>query len=311
MAQPIPENKSAFVAVKLEGTEEGSSRTTMPGLIIKGFADVSNISFVANDAITMTYENKTFTCGILADYGNGTAPFGQADFTGYDQNDKEAYLYPMPMNCSFEGFDYGIRSTGRGNVAQIYNCQFTDCDNAIYVDSRGQTKSLPTGIVTGCTFTSNKVAVCLRNLPTELKPYDMQIHDNTFIGNQKDFRITTPGNPHYYYFYKNYFGNIPFTRAAYDPRAAIIDLQGEESSASSAVVVTNPCRRTPTDDTNLWVYNEDGQFTKIKTDNTGNMLIDSDALNAAGSTKISLIQDYATAADAAIWTFTNTEGGTE
>lgn len=311
VSQPIPENQSAYIAVKLQGTQEGDTRTTMPGLIIKGFTDVANISFAANESLTMTYGNKSFTCGILADYSNSAAPFGAADFTGYDQAAKEAYLAPMPMNCSFTGFDYGIRSTDYGHVAQARNCQFTDCENAYYVDCKNQSNTLPISIITNSTFSGNKVAVCLRNLPTSLKPYDVQIHDNIFIGNNTDFRVTTPGNPHYYYFYRNYYGNSTAARSAYDPRAAVIDLIGEESAASQAVVVTNPCRRTPDDADNLWVYNQDGQYTKIKSTETGNMLIDADALDTAGTTQISVIQDYATAKDAAVWTFHNTEGGEE
>lgn len=209
--------------------------TTMAGLVSKGgLSSVNGISFVANENVTMTHGGETFTCGILSasDYSDASAPFDAAYAARYcdinpvapssmasalqfasgllaahsaDIKWSSTTIYDLD-NCSFEGYDYGVRSTTTGVVGGGSGCSFSYCHYGIYMDSNGFGVSAgnPHNVdYSGYRFLNNKYAVRLVSLPAGATPYVFRVHDSDFDHNHFDFHLTPAGD---YYFYRNYFG---------------------------------------------------------------------------------------------------------
>lgn len=166
-------------------------QTVMAGLLIEGcFTTINYIAFVANDNLTQTYDGETFTCGIM------TAGEHQAwDFS---------CVYWI-MNCSFTGYDYGVRSTNDGLCMGIQRCMFIECNAGYYLDSYDRDGGPWTGEISDSLFVRNTTAVQIVTLPSYLSPYNFRIKNCDFIGNSMDFEVDDNGT---FYFHSNYFGRI-------------------------------------------------------------------------------------------------------
>lgn len=230
VANPVPDsNEFVHNALRLYGHEDG---TSMPGLHIKGnVLAVWDINFEADSSKKMTLDNKSVTCGILAE----------------NENMRGGNFVGSVSGCSFTGYDYGICSTETGYVGGVWGSNFINCKNGVYIDcGKGENRvSGDYGEIQESTFVDNArvntVAVTIRNLPKGVTPYSMVVQGNRFLGCHKDFKITTPGNPHYFYFYNNYYGKATqtFSARSAESRSAQIEL-GDTADTQKAVVITNP-----------------------------------------------------------------------
>ena len=157
--RPNPSSNPNF-RVFLIGPEKGSG-ATLAGLISRGsLAGVFNVNFQATNDVTMTLQNgegtETFTCGLMADSTwSGTVKYDM-DFAkqyGIDPyankrnlsswtNDSGMHHADCDIlsveECSFEGFDYGTRSTPNGYVGGGAGNSFKKCFFGIYIDCEGK-----------------------------------------------------------------------------------------------------------------------------------------------------------------------------
>lgn len=226
-------DKTPISHMALEGNNSGS--TTMDGMLYKGgISRIRDIDFVADSSKTLSYGDTAFTCGILADYGYTTnnsfawdtayaqkyctsgAPTTMANALAASKTKLEntynadlrwgnVEIYDMD-NCTFTGYDYGVRSTARGLVGSGYGNRFTDCFYGIYVDSYGMGVSRGNPHHTdynNCVFQNNAFAFRLASRPADTTAYDVRVHDSVFVHNLREFWISPEGN---YYFYRNYYG---------------------------------------------------------------------------------------------------------
>jgi len=167
-----------YNGIKLIGTEDASgNRTTVSGgIVVKNHLnDIQNISFVANEQYKVTYENDTFTCGILADGGNTTA-----------------------HRCSFENYEYGMRSTRSGSIIPKDLCYFKNNAVGAYLEN------MDSADFGHSVFEGNTTAIILVSLRQNTAPYYFRIGGCDFIDNQHDFDVNVPEGT--YWFLGNFFG---------------------------------------------------------------------------------------------------------
>jgi len=259
----------------------GSGKTILPGLEINGYlTHVWDIGFVSN--------------GVMD--------------SGIRVTDNGINVEQV-CNCSFTGFDYGIRNYGKKYVSSVRYCDFTACTNGIYMDCTGE-EGVPGGFTDGDnhnnTFQGCRYAVRLVNLPAQMSSYQYRMYDSIFRDNHKDFHITTTGNKHYYYFHRNYYDGV------YSEASPMMVLSSEESfraaaietdENTTAVVVTNPCRVSSAENSDLWVFGGEGQETRIFAGEAKDMAVSGEAF-AAGEHKEITIIDHAEA-EVATWIFGN------
>ena len=318
---PLTSNTTGLILIQ-GSTDAAGNRTTMPGLLSTtgtGTSAISNIDFVADEDVTMTYKGETFTCGFLIDPTSQTFAdaYDHEYLAAYDKRyDGSADYIPNPRagsewfgetqqehggvisHCTFTGFDYGLRSTDNGYTGAANSCTFVDNEYAIHVDSGDITNSGGSGsaLYHENTFRDNRWAVTLRNLPQDVTPYDMRFCDSIFEGNHKDFKVTTPGNKHYYYFYRNYYSGkssdtMTLRSGDSQARSATIEVDG------NGLPLTEPCRLTPDlrpSADNLWIF----QDTGILNSEAGALLIPEAALPSRSLTVIDNESN-----DIAVWSF--------
>lgn len=283
-----------FGGLTLRGATDanGNNRTGMPGLLSRGgLFNVRNIDFAASDSVTYPGD-KGRSFGIMADYSL-LADQGPA---GIDWFNDICGVH----SCTFTGFYYGLCSTACGYAGFTSECTISGCEYGIYIDCKG-TPGGGNDDFQGNAFLGNKTAVCIRNLPNGSSPYSMRFHDNVFLNNHKEFKVTTPGNKHYYYFYRNFYSGknqdtMLLTATEETPRPAEVEVEG------SAIVLTDPCRTSSNlwESSALWVFGD----TSILNREADTLLIAEDAL--AGN-QIEVMSDNAT--QIAVWTFGEIEGG--
>ena len=326
--------------------------TTMAGLIHKGGVNlVDGIRFVADPDLTMTIGDESFTCGILGDSGyfdSLNAPLDKAYVdrycTGTGISDMGCAIelsnlmldtYPDDLrwstgtiyniyNCSFSGYDYGIRTTSNGMVGGGRSCSFDSCYYGIHMDSKGFGVSAgnPHNVdYNNMTFTYNVYPVHLVSLPKDATPYQFRVHDSDFIHNHREFFIEPSGS---YYFYRNYYGgywfkdnthpnwhnfknqeiNFDSWDKAYQQNQHTGHRPGryqkvDELSETGAVVVTTGARITyqtavAADSTSgYWIYDREDQNNHILKSET-NLPIDQAAIEALEQdTTITIMDDNA------------------
>ena len=144
----------------------------------------------------------------------------------------------------------------------------------------------------------------VKSLPEYITPYMLRVVDNTFLNNQHDIKVTTPGR-HYYYFYRNYYygtyNEVSPVSDLVEGRAAIVDTEG-----LGAVVNTAPSRRYQNDSINLWIFED---TANILNSDASSLKIDQNALtNLEKEKEIAVIDNASTGEAVAVWTF-GTEGG--
>lgn len=289
---PMSNGYGGAPSVNLVGAGDfGNPDTQMPGFLNKGgHGDIRNIHFKGKAGQTITYNNSTFTCGVLID-GPTT---GWNDMIGVH-------------GCVFEDLDYGIYDTPTGYHGMTSGCKFINCEYGLYIDCKN--KPMSSGGANdehaGNTFINCKFAVWVKSLPEYITPYMLRIIDNTFLNNHKDIKVTTPGR-HYYYFYRNYYYGTynevsPYSNRM-EGRAAAVEI----ADGSEAVVLTSPSRRYQNDSETLWMFENS---TGILNDQAGSLQIAQEALSDLTEQKeISIIDNASTGETVAVWTF-GTEGG--
>ena len=220
---PSPSSNPNF-RVFLIGSQKGK-KTTLAGLVSRGsLCGIQNIQFLANENVTMTHGNERFTCGLMADSEwSGQVEYDMDFARKYDidptqnkrslsgWNNELAHLDCDIMfveNCSFEGFDYGNRSTANGYVGSGPYNSYKKCYYGIYIDCPNK-KGFGELTFTNfgqCDFKKNVVAVRIKSLQNNVSPYEFRIHDSDFINNYLEFWIDNPaGTPQTYYFYRNHY----------------------------------------------------------------------------------------------------------
>lgn len=261
----------------------GTRRTVMPGLKITGFlSHVIDIDFVSDDSMDSGIHMDLHTTG------NGLVNVETVS------------------NCSFTGFDYGIRNEGSSFVRSVRYCTFTGCENGIYMNSSDTSTSgnINNGDNHHNTFRNCRYAVKIRNLPAQMTAYEYRMSDCIFENNFKDFHVTTSGNKHYYYFHRNFYdgtysetASLATLNSTASFRAAAI----ETDASTTAVVVTNPCRVSSAPDSDLWVFGGQGQETRIFAEEAAAMPVAGNAFAAGEHKEITIISDNET--EVATWIF--------
>lgn len=172
-------------------TDDDGGNTTIikGGLAVNGsYLDfgIGNVDFVAEEDVTMQLgprnEPEKFTCGIL----------GAGSYVNYS-------------NCTFTGFDYGVRSTEKdGWVCGETGNVFENNDVAIYMDCKG-CESPMNSVTSACIFSNNDTAVKVVSLPKNVTRRTLRFVDCVFDDNENDFDVTDVQGQGRFYFWKNYY----------------------------------------------------------------------------------------------------------
>lgn len=226
---PFRENPSSNpnFRIYLIGPRLGE-RATMAGLISRGcLAGVFDVNFVADSDVTMNLGEEEFTCGLMADSTWSGAVEYDMDFAakyGIDPTENKRNLSSWSGDggmqhadcdimsvdgCSFEGFDYGTRSTPNGYVGGGLGNAFKNCYFGIYIDCAGKPgwgDIHYTGF-SGYDFKKNVAAIRIVGLQENITPYEFRIHDCDFINNYLEFWINDYDTSYLqkYYFYRNHY----------------------------------------------------------------------------------------------------------
>lgn len=219
---------STAATVRIVGTEDETTglRTTMPGMVVGGNVwAVGNIDFVADPEQAVTYGDETFTCGILADSNAAV---------GTRKGNTTADVADI-FNCTFYGFDYGVRSTPTGYAGGLLNCSFINCKKGVYVDG-GVGGRFST--YRWLEFINNEVAVTVLQLPPETTIYQFRIVESSFIHNGHDFHVPIRGK---FYFYRNWFGHFPnMPRTTVYDTSLAVSRSAQILDAEGSSIITNP-----------------------------------------------------------------------
>jgi|GEM_PF-4735814 len=217
--------KMGAVRLTLCGSEDNDgNRTTLPGLRTEntdGFF-LSDLDFKADSQITQRYGGEEFTCGVL--------------MYGAENSD----IYKV-MNCRFEGFDYGVRTTATGYTC-CWDCEFVDCSMAYLLDSAGKERGNTNADMKNCRFVSCGTAVRIKGLPEGITPYGYRLYNCDFLGNDMDIDVSQPGR---FYCYKNYFGDIHTNVDVVDDASDVHKRPPRVRGRGYAYVVVNPRWRDP------------------------------------------------------------------
>lgn len=334
--------------VYLHGPTKGE-RTTLAGLISRGsLAAIDNVQFAATEGVTMTRDGETFTCGLMAD----------ANWSGhveYDMEFAEKYGIDPTKNkrnvlnwkndggmgnadcdiltiqgCSFDGFDYGTRSTPDGYVGGGEGNSFTKCFFGVYIDCPDKPGwgEIHYTSFSGYDFKKNVVAVRVVSLQNNITPYEFRIHDSDFINNYLEFWIDRYDTTylHNYYFYRNHYsggwnkvtgqwykyaddplGNVTVPSVShrgpkYHPNmnnGVNIFVSATPANATANLAVN----RTATSE-GYWIYDGEDQVTRIETGE--NLPLAQEALESLeNDADVTIVADKGETT-VAVWTF---EGG--
>lgn len=346
--KPNPSSNPNF-RVYLRAPTQGK-KTKLAGLISRGsLAGIHNVNFEATEGVTMTRGEERFTCGLMADsQWSGTVVYDMEFAAQYgidpyaNKRNLSSWTNDGGMQyadcdiltvdgCSFDGFDYGTRSTPNGYVGGGVNNSFTKCFYGIYIDcpnKPGWGEIHYTGFG-GYDFKKNVVAVRIVALQKNVTPYEFRIHDCDFINNYLEFWINEYQTTHLqnYYFYRNHYSggwNKPTgnwykygSDALGNEILPEVDHRGpkysEETNNGVTVNVSGtPGRATPNLAVNrsastegYWIYDGEDQVTRIEY--SGDKLpIAQEALESlTEDADVSIVANQGSST-LAIWTF---EGG--
>ena len=321
-------NAQPFSVITLWGVDDpktDTTRTQMCGLIEKGsLSSIGFIDFVAQKKKTMTTtgEEKAFTCGILADYKSPFEPkYDKAYLNKYCAGKKPDLQIPQTLiaqygkiintimdvqqinDCTFTGFDYGVRATPYGHFGDHQHNTYSDNYYGIYMDNDGSDQEkYPGGDLGGeqgnasraeytyLKFINNQYAVRIVSIPHDATDYRVRVHDSNFVDNFREFWIDEPG---IFYCYRNYFAgkwqenaNHHGNWEEYKDKLPVFDEfdevifhyyvisehrpgrvhydKGDPSEAETLVII-NPCRKTPDfEEDTFWFYSGKDQLTVIE-----------------------------------------------
>ena len=284
-------------AIALVGTvdEDTQKRTSMPGMVAGGNVQaVGCIDFIANPECTVTYgDSEPFTCGLMADSGIVSG-------LRYHPTD-----LANVFDCTFQGFDYGVRSTPTGFVGNLMGSKFINCTYGMHVDG-GEGGGMP--VFRWNKFIGNTVAVKILAIPDWATYYDFRIEHSIFIHNVFDFHVPIA---HRFFFYRNWYGHFPGRTAEFDESQAVSRSAQILDEDGTSGVLTNP-HLLNWEDYTLEGYKPLGidhtLESVILNSEAADLRISGDALAAlTDSTDISVITDEGE--EIAVWTFENTGTG--
>ena len=257
----ITVNADLSQGIYLEGAigEDGGKATVMPGMRLEnvGHFCIRNIAFEANEALLQTKDGERFTCGVL------TIP-------EYDRQ-CGAYIW----NCSFRGFDYGVRNTPTGYLCPASGNLFEDCKVGYLMDCGGKRSGHMNSIIEDSAFVRCGTAIRVNHIPEYYTPYDFRVIGCDFIDNKMDLDVRQKG---IFYLWKNYYGYTnPLSLGAslleYLPRPSRIH------DENGALPVTNPrydfpCSRFFAEDRHNPLYLDPHRLTMIVNSEARDLLLD-------------------------------------
>jgi len=257
----ITVNADLSQGIYLEGAigEDGGKATVMPGMRLEnvGHFCIRNIAFEAKEALLQTKDGERFTCGVL------TIP-------EYDRQ-CGAYIW----NCSFRGFDYGVRNTPTGYLCPASGNLFEDCKVGYLMDCGGKRSGHMNSIIEDSAFVRCGTAIRVNHIPEYYTPYDFRVIGCDFIDNKMDLDMRQQG---IFYLWKNYYGYTnPLSLGAslleYLPRPSRIH------DENGALPVTNPryafpCSRFFAEDRHNPLYLDPHRLTMIVNSEARDLLLD-------------------------------------
>ena len=257
----ITVNADLSQGIYLEGAigEDGGKATVMPGMRLEnvGHFCIRNIAFEANEALLQTKDGERFTCGIL------TIP----------DSDRRCGAYIW--NCSFRGFDYGVRNTPTGYLCPASGNLFEDCKVGYLMDCGGKRSGHMNSIIEDSAFVRCGTAIRVNHIPEYYTPYDFRVIGCDFIDNKMDLDVRQKG---IFYLWKNYYGYTnPLSLGAslleYLPRPSRIH------DENGALPVTNPryafpCSRFFAEDRHNPLYLDPHRLTMIVNSEARDLLLD-------------------------------------
>lgn len=257
----ITVNADLSQGIYLEGAigEDGGKATVMPGMRLEnvGHFCIRNIAFEAKEALLQAKDGERFTCGVL------TIP-------EYDRQ-CGAYIW----NCSFRGFDYGVRNTPTGYLCPASGNLFEDCKVGYLLDCGGKRSGHMDSIIEDSAFVRCGTAIRVNHIPEYYTPYDFRVIGCDFIDNEMDLDVRQKG---IFYLWKNYYGYTnPLSLGAslleYLPRPSRIH------DENGALPVTNPryafpCSRFFAEDRHNPLYLDPHRLTMIVNSEARDLLLD-------------------------------------
>ncbi|MDO4373235.1 MAG: hypothetical protein Q4D08_06460 [Clostridia bacterium] len=257
----ITVNADLSQGIYLEGAigEDGGKATVMPGMRLEnvGHFCIRNIAFEANEALLQTKDGERFTCGVL------TIP----------DSDRRCGAYIW--NCSFRGFDYGVRNTPTGYLCPASGNLFEDCKVGYLLDCGGKRSGHMNSIIEDSAFVRCGTAIRVNHIPEYYTPYDFRVIGCDFIDNKMDLDVRQKG---IFYLWKNYYGYTnPLSLGAslleYLPRPSRIH------DENGALPVTNPryafpCSRFFAEDRHNPLYLDPHRLTMIVNSDARDLLLD-------------------------------------
>ena len=257
----ITVNADLSQGIYLEGAigEDGGKATVMPGMRLEnvGHFCIRNIAFEANEALLQTKDGERFTCGVL------TIP----------DSDRRCGAYIW--NCSFRGFDYGVRNTPTGYLCPASGNLFEDCKVGYLMDCGGKRSGHMNSIIEDSAFVRCGTAIQVNHIPECYTPYDFRVVGCDFIDNGTDLDMRQQG---IFYLWKNYYGYTnPLSLGAslleYLPRPSRIH------DENGALPVTNPryafpCSRFFAEDRHNPLYLDPHRLTMIVNSEARDLLLD-------------------------------------
>lgn len=213
----------------LSGSWGGGKRTTMPGLRVcaAGCSEISEIDFVANPAITQTYDGETFTCGVLS--------AGSAD---HNQMGEVNWI----RNCTFTGFDYGVRNTSWGYSSPSSGNRFRNCKIGILHDCAEKQWGNMSSFVSRCSFEGCGEAIRLLGFPKGISAASYSPKQCDFISNTIDLNsaVTDAMNLN-----GNYFGEFAEGITSTDQLTSLSQVRARAARVQGPVTLStryaNPC----------------------------------------------------------------------
>lgn len=257
----ITVNADLSQGIYLEGAigEDGGKATVMPGMRLEnvGHFCIRNIAFEANEALLQTKDGERFTCGILT-IPDSDRPCG-------------AYIW----NCSFRGFDYGVRNTPTGYLCPASGNLFENCKVGYLLDCGGKQIGHTNSVIEDSAFVRCGTAIRVNHIPECYTPYDFRVIGCDFIDNEMDLDVRQKG---IFYLWKNYYGYTnPLSLGAslleYLPRPSRIH------DENGALPVTNPryafpCSRFFAEDRHNPLYLDPHRLTMIVNSEARDLLLD-------------------------------------
>lgn len=222
-------NLNAMPIAGLSGSWSDGKRTTMPGLRVcaSGCSEISYIDFVADPSITQTYDGETFTCGVLS--------AGSAD---RNQMGDAAWI----RNCTFTGFDYGVRNTDWGYSSPNEGNRFRNCKVGILYDCAEKQWGTMNSSVSWCSFEGCGEAIRLLGFPKWISAASFTLNQCDFISNTTDLysAVTDALNLN-----GNYFGEFAEGITSTDQLTSLSQVRARAARVQGPVTLStryaNPC----------------------------------------------------------------------